>query len=1579
MLNLDEVKFRADVSELLAVGQTLDTLKQKADSLRVAASKASSSASSSSGGGLGAGAAGNAKDLSQSSKKISQDVDQIEATISKLADSMKIIRGEGIKAADGVVVLGDSFKATQTKMLASLAAMGATKDQLQRMSQQFKDFNDLTSSNTLDQSAGGFAKLRKEIKELTYVNELYAKGVNLTEKELKDLAREIERINQIGGTSTEVERQIQEYTRLAQQKHVLAAAAKESEKAAKSEGEELARQAQNRKKTVRETAKAVEQLSLQERQAAFAAEELNASLSKGAVNALFKYKERLDASGVSAYEAAIKMRNFRNSLEEVAAKEKELAKTKSEGARSSSESIRALREQESATKRLATEQERLAFIAKHLHDGLSKSGISTLFNYSQALKQSNISTQEAEARINSYKEALKEIALAEDSQSKATQRRAKAQRESAKASRDQEKAAKALAREQERLSFTTQHFTEELGKSGVRSLFAFSERMKAAGKSSADAQRLLESYKEELIRVNRITTVPESEKEARRERLQAIRDQKAAIKRLAVEEERLRFITEDLTRELGTSGARALYEFKRNLDASNLSTEIATQRLNAYRESLARAHQAKMRPSESFGDDAVKRFYREQERAAREAAKAVQWLDQQDRKLIETLNALERGVGSRIADKVARYANELERAGIKGEQAARRLDQFTHAQNKIMNARGKDQERMLARALSVQMGDVGISLAGGQNPLLVMIQQGDQIRGAVEQANLNARQMNNVMTTAAAQIAAGFMNTAKIIGGFFVSTVKAAGNAVVGFAVKSVSSLRLMTMQLTGFYDRTNAQHRLLSIQNTAFIKQIVKIGMMLPKIFTTVGLAAFGIATISAIKDLREMSRALVLNAGHLGLNRESALSLAKAYSETGYNTSKYVKALTEMAKTGVNFRENQKLVIDTALEMDRVFGIEMQETFKKFGAAFDDPMKALQELNSSLGGVSTSAIENTRVLLEQGNQVEAASVVIQESARIHQEATRQMEEDAGSLETAWVNTIHTIKTMWGELKGLLLDIGNDSAEAQLRAAQKTLETMQSDSNSFGADLMGLGGGYSQEDIRAQEAIVAGLQKEVDARKELARAKAEESERSRNSLLFDQIDQRFRTTADRMNQEIATMEKIARAAGKSEEEIARVRAEIIKRMSPKPKKPKKDASEGVKVTPGESLVLRSRQMVAQFLKDTQEYSKAQELLDKLQNSANWIKATDDQKREALGYIDLIARLEQTAAKNKTEADRIKEFNQKMKASVKEEKDFQETLRSEQKDLMSLATGFETEKALKIKEIRLAHNEQMLAIEKDFQEMMAALPQAVTDEEKRLLEEKIVLYKATTQERISLAIQTRDHELSLLDETRQATLEIQGILKDNFLSIGDSIVDMALTGQNSFKEMATSMIADIAKVIIKMQMLKAYENLASSGGPFDFSGGSSGGNPLTQIVTSLASGFAGGGSPAAQTNPMTSGFSAANPVSSGFSLSSLGGTAGAFLGTAAVGLIASQAMKGNDKKSSSGSSSTGRKEPSVSVSIKNYSGQAVSQRETVDSGGNKTLEYTIGQLTAKQINQSNSPVQKSLATSFGSKPQLIPR
>lgn len=183
-----------------------------------------------------------------------------------------------------------------------------------------------------------------------------------------------------------------------------------------------------------------------------------------------------------------------------------------------------------------------------------------------------------------------------------------------------------------------------------------------------------------------------------------------------------------------------------------------------------------------------------------------------------------------------------------------------------------------------------------------------------------------------------------------------------------------------------------------------------------------------------------------------------------------------------------------------------------------------------------------------------------------------------------------------------------------------------------------------------------------------------------------------------------------------------------------------------------------------------------------------------------------------------------------------------------------------------------------------------------------------------------------------------------------------AMVDFALTGKSSFKDMISSMLADLARMAVYRMIMQPLFSSLTGMLPASALGDEAGEHGMQR--------FAKGG---AFTNSIVS-----SPTLFKFAN-----------GTGLMGEAGPEAImplrRGPDGRlgvSAHGGSGGGG---NVSVVINNHSGAPVEQRSVPDGRGGRRLEVTIGEMVAAEMRRQGSAMNSATRSSFGLQPALVGR
>lgn len=384
-------------------------------------------------------------------------------------------------------------------------------------------------------------------------------------------------------------------------------------------------------------------------------------------------------------------------------------------------------------------------------------------------------------------------------------------------------------------------------------------------------------------------------------------------------------------------------------------------------------------------------------KAQREAAAGAKYMADTDARLAAALDQTNQSLDRRSTDTMVKYRAALIATGASSDQVATKMANLKNQLDAVAAKEREQQLRYLARAISVQMGDVAISLASGMNPLLVMIQQGDQIRGAIEQTGAKGQELTKAMSEGAATIARSFRDTAVAVGSFFGGAIKSAGQTVLDLAIGPTK------VAIAAFSDLANGTKLVdLELQK---LKDAGLAGLKLGLIGLVATLGILGVEYLKIMKAETELSRALTNTGAALGLTKAEAIEYAQSFTQVSGTSYKAMQVITEMARVSNLGRDAIAMVMQSAIDLERYGGVAIADTVKQFSKIADDPVKALLEVAKANGSVDVEIIKTVKSLQDQGEQAAAVALAMYALSEANKRTAEMQKNSLSPIEKLWID----------------------------------------------------------------------------------------------------------------------------------------------------------------------------------------------------------------------------------------------------------------------------------------------------------------------------------------------------------------------------------------------------------------------------------------------------------------------------------------------------------------------------------------------------------------------------------------------
>jgi len=343
------------------------------------------------------------------------------------------------------------------------------------------------------------------------------------------------------------------------------------------------------------------------------------------------------------------------------------------------------------------------------------------------------------------------------------------------------------------------------------------------------------------------------------------------------------------------------------------------------------------------------------------------------------------------------------------------------------------------RGLTAEQITAARAVAGTSHEYEVINQRLDQLRdreiyAAQQAAKLAAAQRDVAAASATATRAAGGHATA--LGGLSLTS----GQAAREYAV-------LINEFQRG--DFTRLQGSFITLGN--------RIGLM-PKLFTAAGAAwgsliavaaLFGVAMVKGANEQKEFNRAMEATGGYAGKTEAEITSLAGALQDSAHTYGETKDALLAIAESGQFAQDRIALVARGVLDMSRVTGASIEDTVKQFEKLQDDPVKGAMELDKSMHFLETSTLMAAQAAENMGDKEKAAEIILTAAAAAAHQRAAQVEEDVGYMTARWRELKGAVSDAWNWMQNLgkkntdLENVADTTlairqAQARLREAQQ-------------------------------------------------------------------------------------------------------------------------------------------------------------------------------------------------------------------------------------------------------------------------------------------------------------------------------------------------------------------------------------------------------------------------------------------------------------------------------------------------------------------------------------------------------------
>lgn len=611
-----------------------------------------------------------------------------------------------------------------------------------------------------------------------------------------------------------------------------------------------------------------------------------------------------------------------------------------------------------------------------------------------------------------------------------------------------------------------------------------------------------------------------------------------------------------------------------------------------------------------------------------------------------------------------------------------------------------------------------------------------------------------------------------------------------------------------------------ITLANRAgWIDQLMTLrGLGIAGVIGGIGAAVYGLgkAWYEGSQEAVEFNKQLILTGSYAGKTAGELQSMARMLTTAGVTQYDAADALAKVVGSG-NFSGSALLMIaDTAAKMKASVGQSVDETVNQFKRLQDNPVQAVTELDKSMHFLTATQLEQITTLADQGRSTEAAAIAMDSYAVAMRQRSGEIKENLGTLESAWKWLGDAASSAWDKM----LNIGREtSVKDKIRDIQQQLVEFQVNPASKGI--------YFNETGKTADDLKADLSRlmEQDYQDSVspAREKADRDNETRKKRQFqaDQtLKQQYETAEEKHQRELAKIRNSYASQSIKDDAIRRENERYAKEKSRQtPKKPKYQALAGDRAEEGAQAELLALQAQLKLLQDhkglndtisqqRQDLQTAQAKFFVLEATASKRQLTQQEKSLLASKDSVLAQKEKLAAVG-DEVAQQQRLNKLQDASTK-----YVTQMAEKQQALVNSAGLGD---------RAAQRESNFAqLRQGWLNQGGGLND---DGYRKQLQAAEDYYAAEDQLRGDWMAGSSSAWSNYQDQAADAAGMTKSLFTGAFSGMENALASFVTTGKAGFKEFTVSILADLAKIALRMAMSQGLQSL------FGAFGAGAGNNP----------------------------------------------------------------------------------------------------------------------------------------------------
>ncbi|TRM51471.1 phage tail tape measure protein [Achromobacter sp. LC458] len=600
-------------------------------------------------------------------------------------------------------------------------------------------------------------------------------------------------------------------------------------------------------------------------------------------------------------------------------------------------------------------------------------------------------------------------------------------------------------------------------------------------------------------------------------------------------------------------------------------------------------------------------------------------------------------------------------------------------------------------------------------------------------------------------------------------------------------------------------------------------LGLVTPWRLAAAAVALFAVAVGAGKGEQSEFTKTLILSGNAAGQTAAGMSNLATRIADVAGARGKAVEALNLIAGSGKIAGQNFAAVGEAAVAMNRATGKALADTVQEFETLRGKPAEAIAALNEQQHFLTLEIYQQIASLERQGRTQEAAALAQRTYADAVKQQAEEVRQNLGTLETAWDAVKQGASGAWEAMKSLGRAPSFDDLTSKLRAVNEELAQMRAnaapqtdESQAFFGD----GGRGARRRARPLEqesrrliAEAAALQDQADQAAIVGSQKRQEAEKIAAATRLAALAKETETNRQKREREIAQVKDDAKLTGATLE----TQKKLIDQINDKYKDP---AVKAYTENAAAKLLQQYREAEASLHAQIGSEGKLATWGQKRAEFEQQIADLKDKKsltadqKSLLAQQDLLRRqLDLNVAAEKEL--RTKQETAKvdaLRASLASTRELEQQQYADQ--VAGVGLGDRAQEELRARQGILRDHQRQQA---QFDRSMASgqISQETYRSETALLQEHLGL-RLSMQQQYFDQVRTAQGDwkngatsalANYLDSASNVAGQTKALFSNAFQGMEDAIVRFATTGKLSFKDFATSVLSDLARIAARQAIV----------------------------------------------------------------------------------------------------------------------------------------------------------------------------